>query len=123
MKKVKKFIENHNEPHEIKGSVNRHFTGFLDFIREQGVIGLAIGFILGGSVKNVVSSLVTDIINPILGLILGSTEDLASVTFPFFGAEIKYGSFLSVTLDFVVVALVVYFGVRILALDRLDKKK
>jgi large conductance mechanosensitive channel len=44
-----------------------YMKGFLNFIREQGVVGLAVGFILGGSVSKVVTSLVTDIINPVLG--------------------------------------------------------
>jgi len=35
--------------------------GFLDFIREQGVVGLAVGFILGGAVSKLVASLVADI--------------------------------------------------------------
>ena len=39
--------------------------GFLEFVREQGVVGLATGFILGGAVSKVVTSLVTDIINPV----------------------------------------------------------
>jgi len=45
--------------------------GFMDFIREQGVVGLAVGFILGGAVSKLVASLVTDIINPIIGIALG----------------------------------------------------
>lgn len=32
--------------------------GFLNFIREQGVVGLAVGFILGGAVSKVVSAIV-----------------------------------------------------------------
>jgi large-conductance mechanosensitive channel len=39
---------------------------FIDFIREQGIVGLAAGFILGGAVSKAVSALVTDVINPIL---------------------------------------------------------
>jgi large-conductance mechanosensitive channel len=34
-----------------------------------------------------------------------------------------YGDFLSVVIDFLVVALVVYGGVKILGVDKLDKKK
>ena len=32
--------------------------GFLEFVRTQGVVGLAVGFILGGAVSNVVKSFV-----------------------------------------------------------------
>ncbi len=97
--------------------------GFVDFIREQGVVGLAVGFILGGAVSKVVSALVTDIINPILGLVLGSAEGLTSATLKLGSAEILYGDLISVVIDFVVIALVVYFGVKMLGLDKLDKPK
>ena len=54
--------------------------GFTDFIREQGVVGLAVGFILGGAVSKVVSSLVSDIINPVLGIVLGAAGNLSECT-------------------------------------------
>ncbi len=97
--------------------------GFMEFVREQGVVGLAVGFILGGSVSKVVTSLVSDLINPILGLILGSTKGLESAYLNIFGAKMMYGHFLSVLLDFIVIAAVVYYVVHGLKLDRLDKKK
>ena len=97
--------------------------GFMDFIREQGVAGLAVGFILGGAVSKVVSSLVKDIINPILGIFLGATGDLATASFSLGKAEILWGSFISTLIDFLVIALVVYYGVKGLGLDKLDKKK
>lgn len=97
--------------------------GFLDFIREQGVIGLAVGFILGGAVSKVVTALVTDIINPLLGIVLGAAEGLKTASFGIGSARILYGDLLSVLIDFLVVALVVYYGVKILGLNRLDKSK
>lgn len=103
--------------------VTRQATSFLSFIREQGVVGLAVGFILGASVSKVVSSIVNDLINPFLGLLLGSKEGLAQAYFEVSGAKVTYGNFLSVLVDFVVIALVVYLMVRVLKLDRLDKKK
>ena len=97
--------------------------GFMDFIREQGVIGLAVGFILGGAVSKVVSSLVKDIINPLLGIILGAAGNLSSMSVKVGSAKILWGSFLSVSIDFIIIALVVYYGVTLLKLDKLDKKK
>ena len=47
--------------------------GFLDFIREQGVVGLAVGFILGGAVSKLVTAIITDIVNPILPACPGMT--------------------------------------------------
>lgn len=97
--------------------------GFVDFIREQGVVGLAVGFVLGGAVSKVVAALVTDIINPLLGMAMGAVGDLKSASFGIGSAQILYGDLISVVIDFIVVALVVYFGVKIIGLDKLDKKK
>ncbi len=97
--------------------------GFMDFVREQGVVGLAVGFILGGSVSKVVTSLVNDLITPLLGMILGTTEGLKNAYLEIAGNRIMYGNFLSVLIDFLIIALVVYFGVKGLKLDKLDKKK
>ena len=97
--------------------------GFIDFIREQGVVGLAVGFILGGAVSKVVTAVITDIINPLLGMALGAAGGLKTASFGLGSARILYGDLISVTIDFVVVALVVYFGVKLIGLDKLDKKK
>lgn len=96
--------------------------GFVDFIREQGVVGLAVGFILGGAVSKVVTSLVNDVINPVLGIILGAA-DLSGMKLVVGPAELMYGNFLTALIDFAVIAGVVYFGVKQLGLDKLDKKK
>lgn len=92
-------------------------------MREQGIVGLAVGFILGGSVSKVVSAIVTDIVNPVLGIALGAVGYLKDATMQIGPVKILYGHFLSVFIDFAVIALVVYYGVRIFRLDRLDKKK
>lgn len=107
----------------MKEKTKTHFAGFMNFIREQGVMGLAIGFILGGSVSKVVTSLVQDIIYPILGILLGATDGLAKASFKIASIEIMWGHFVSVLLDFVIIALVVYVGFKVLGLDKLDKKK
>ena len=97
--------------------------GFIDFIREQGVVGLAVGFILWGAVSKVVTALVTDIINPVVGLVIGSAGGLKTAYIGLGSQKIMYGDLISVLIDFLVIALVVYYGVKIIGLDRLDKKK
>ncbi len=97
--------------------------GFIHFIREQGVVGLAVGFILGGAVSKVVTAVVTDIVNPILGLALGVVDGVKTASISIGSAHILYGDLLSVLIDFIVVALVVYIGVKMLGIDKWDKKK
>jgi large conductance mechanosensitive channel len=91
--------------------------GFLEFIRSQGVAGLAVGFILGGAVAKLVASLVNDIINPILGFFLGAVAGLKDAFFQIGNAKIMWGSFVNTCIDFLVVSLVVYFGVVLLGLN------
>ena len=115
--------------------------GFLDFVREQGVVGLAVGFILGGAVAKLVSSVVNDLENPqnridqivssvvndlvnqILGIFLGAAGDLKTAYLQLGPAKLMLGSFIGNLIDFLVIAFVVYFGVKALKLDKLDKKK
>ncbi|MBP7060518.1 MAG: MscL family protein [Candidatus Moranbacteria bacterium] len=92
-------------------------AGFMDFIRKQGVVGLAVGFVLGGAVSKVVTALVTDIINPLLGILIGKTEGLKEAKLALSGVEILWGDFLSVTIDFLVIALVVYYAVKLLGIE------
>lgn len=96
--------------------------GFMDFIRKQGVVGLAVGFILGGAVSKIVTAIVEDIVNPIISGFMGSTAGLKNATLALGPAVIKWGDFISVLVDFIIVAAVVYFGVEWLGLSRLDKK-
>ena len=97
-------------------------SGFLNFLRKQGVIGLAVGFILGGAVSKVVAALVTDIINPIIGVILGKAETLAQASLSIGPVKLLWGDFVSVLIDFLVIAFVVYYGVKLLKLDTLETK-
>lgn len=97
--------------------------GFLNFIREQGVVGLAVGFILGGAVSKLVTALVTDIINPIINIGLGATSEIKTASISVGSSKILYGDLISVFIDFVVIAAVVYYGVKLIGLDKLDKKK
>lgn len=103
--------------------VKKKILGFIEFLRSQGVVGLAIGFILGQGAKDVVTSFVDDILGPLLGLIIGSKEGLESATFLVYGATVSYGNFLKLLMDFVIVAGIVYFVFKGFKLDRLDLKK
>lgn len=96
-------------------------VGFFDFIRERGVMGIAIGIIIGTTVTALVRSMVDDIINPIVSLFL--VEDtLKGATFHLGNATIGWGNFVSALLDFIIIALVIYVLFRIFRLEKLDKK-
>jgi large conductance mechanosensitive channel len=100
---------------KFKGQV----TGFLDFIRERGVMGLAIGFIMGGAVSKVTTSLSSDVINPALGIVFGSTSRISDLVL----GSIAIGKFIAAIVDFFVLAIVVYVLFKMLGLDKLDKPK
>lgn len=105
----------------------KHFGGFVGFMREQGVIGLAIGLVLGVQVKAVVDQLVASFVNPVLGLVMPGQGSLSVKQFTLTvgdkQAVFAYGAFLDVLISFFIVALVVYIMFKMLHLDKLDKKK
>jgi large conductance mechanosensitive channel len=103
--------------------LSTNMKGFVEFVRTQGVVGLAVGIILGGSVKNLVTSLVSDIINPIMGLFLGSAGSLKEAYLSIGPVKLMWGNFVNSVIDFAIIAAVVYFGVTALKLDKIDKKK
>ena len=100
---------------QLKGTV----TGFITFIRERGVMGLAIGFVLGGAVSKVTTSFSSDIVNPALSYFFGGTERLGDIMV----GSVAIGKFLAAILDFFILALTVYLIFRVLKLDTLDKPK
>ncbi len=102
---------------------------FSKFIRTQGVVGLAVGLVLGGAVGVMVKSLVDNIVMPPLGFLLGSTEGLKGLSLVIgktaSGADaiLRYGIFLNDFINFVVIALVVYMLISLFKIDKLDEEK
>lgn len=102
--------------------------GFINFIREQGVVGLAVGLTLGLAAKSLVDSFVNNLINPLVGVLYGGGQlsekswclksMAGKCTNP-----VSYGAFLNALINFVIIAAVVYFVVKTLKLDKLDKPK
>lgn len=104
-----------------------HANGFVDFIRTQGVIGLAIGLAIGTAAGVTVKALVEGFINPIVQFIVGSPERLSAATWhvELWGrtADFRWGAFVSSLITLLATALVIYLIVHLMKLDRLDKKK
>ena len=84
---------------------------FMDFIGKAGVLGLAIGFIMGTYIGSVVTALVQDIIMPVPGaLIPGGDWRKAVVSLPIgAGMNFAIGDFVGVIINFLIVAVVVFF--------------
>lgn len=106
----------------------KQVTGFLDFIRTQGVIGLAVGLLLGTAAGVLVKSLIDNIVMPPVGLLLGSAEGLKGLSWTIGTIDgnpaiIQYGTFLNDLINFFIIALVVYIVFHSLGLTKLDKKK
>lgn len=101
--------------------------GFIDFVREQNVVSVAIGLIFGLAAKSLVDSIVNNLINPIVGVILGS-NNLENKYFCLktvngvCTSKLGWGAVVSQIINFILILAVVYFTVKILKLDRLDKK-
>lgn len=110
------------------------FKEFRDFALKGNVLDLAIGVIIGAAFGNIVSSLVGDVIMPVIGAITGGL-DFSNYFIPLSGkvtaatlveakkqgAVLAYGNFLTITLNFIIIAFVLFLAIR--ALSRLIKKE
>lgn len=91
---------------------------FRTFVAQGNVLDLAVGVIIGAAFGKITTSLVEDILNPILGLAIGGVnfENLKVVLKEAVGEEpevaIMYGNFIQTLIQFLLVALVIFFIVR-----------
>lgn len=100
---------------------------FRDFAMKGNVVDLAVGVIIGAAFGAIVSSMVADIIMPIIGAATGGLDfsnyftglsksvtatNLADAKKQ--GAVLAWGNFLTLTLNFVIVAFVLFMVIRVM---------
>ena len=92
---------------------------FKEFAMQGNVMDMAVGVIIGGAFGKIVSSVVDDILMPLIGTIIG--KDFASLETVINGATVKYGSFIQNVVDFLIIALCIFFALK--AINKMGKKK
>ena len=107
---------------------------FKKFALRGNVIDLAIGVIIGAAFGAIIQSLVGDIIMPVIGAVTGGL-DFSNYFLPLShqvtagtlteakkqGAVIAWGNFLTITLNFIIIAFVLFLAIR--AVNRLVRKE
>jgi large conductance mechanosensitive channel len=92
---------------------------FKSFIMRGNVMDLAVGVIIGAAFGKIVSSLVSDIIMPLISLLTGGINFTGlSVRIAGTDAEpilLAYGKFIQATIDFLIIAAVIFLMIRLLA--------
>jgi large conductance mechanosensitive channel len=105
----------HKRPLKIQ---NLMLKEFQIFIAKGNVLDLAVGVVIGAAFGKITTSLVEDIINPILGLIIGGVDftQLKVVLKEAVGetpeVAVKYGNFIQVLIQFVIIAWVIFLIVK-----------
>ncbi|MBR6328718.1 MAG: large conductance mechanosensitive channel protein MscL [Lachnospiraceae bacterium] len=95
---------------------------FKEFALKGNVMDLAVGVIIGAAFQAIVSSLVDDIISPLIGLI-GDT-DFSERAVEVGDVSIRYGSFITAVINFLIMAIVIFFMMKgINKLTTLGKKE
>ena len=94
---------------------------FKEFLKEYKILGLAIAFIMGAAATSLVKSFVNDIVMPsITPFIAGGAWKTAVLTM---GPVVwSMGSFIGEAINFLVIALVIFFMVKIIV-NKDSKKK
>lgn len=84
---------------------------FKEFATKGNVVDLAIGVIIGGGFQKIVNSLVNDIIMPFISIFTGKI-DFNDMMFTIGNTSIKYGSFITNVVNFLIIAFCVFLLVR-----------
>lgn len=111
---------------------------FKKFALKGNVVDLAVGVIIGGAFGNIVTSLVKDVIMPVVGKVTGGLDfanyylplngqgsDLTLVEAQKQGAVLAYGNFLTILVNFIILAFIIFMMVRMInkARDLTEKKE
>lgn len=99
---------------------------FKDFAMKGNVIDLAVGVIIGAAFSKIVDSLVGDIIMPLVGKLVGGLDfsnyyialsgqdpSLTLAEAKKLGAVLAYGNFLTILLNFIILAFVIFQMVKV----------
>ena len=93
---------------------------FKAFAIRGNVIDLAVAVVIGAAFGKIVTSLVDTVLMPTIGLLLGGI-DFTKWGLPVGESTIAYGKFIQATVDFFIIALVIFLVIR--TLSRFEKKK
>jgi len=98
-------------------------SGFVGFLREYAVVGLAVGFIVGLQAQTLVKQLVSSFIEPLFSLLFGRDIDAQTFTLIFHGrsSSFSWGAFAYALLNFIFVLAAIYAIVKLFKLDKLNK--
>ena len=101
-------------------------TGFMAFLQERAIFGLAIGFVAGSQVQVVVKQFITSFVDPLFALLIPGNQALSSreliVQLGSRSAKFAWGALAYALLDFLFILLTIYLVMTIFKLDKLDKK-
>lgn len=92
---------------------------FKEFALKGNIIDMAIGVIIGGAFQKIVSSLVNDIIMPTLAIFTGKV-DFSDLVFTVGNSSMKYGSFITTIVDFLIIAFSIFIAIR--TINKLNDK-
>ncbi|WP_300766686.1 MscL family protein, partial [uncultured Bifidobacterium sp.] len=87
--------------------------GFKKFISRGSMIDMAVGVVMGTAVTAVVTSIVNNFINPLIAMIFGKPNMDGLLAFTFNNATISFGAILSAVLNFLLIAVAVYFCILV----------
>lgn len=109
----------------VVARVSDRTAGFVEFLRTQGVVGLAVGLAIGSVASSTVATIVQGFVNPLVQLAIGTQTKLQSQVWSvdLWGrkAEFMWGAVVSSLITLVATAFVIYLIVHYAKLDRLKK--
>lgn len=117
--------------------MKKFFQDFKAFINKGNVLDMAVGVVVGGAFGKITTSLVNDIIMPLIGKLIGGFDvsewkwvlteavEATETTEAVAEVAVRYGNFIQLILDFLIIAFSVFVVIRIIskAREKAEAKK
>ncbi len=102
--------------------IKKTLAEFKEFITKGNILDMAIGVVMGTAFGKIVTSVVNDLLMPLIGIILGGLN-FSALSITVRNSVITYGVLIQNIIDFLIVAVCLFFVIKMMAILKRKKKK
>ena len=102
--------------------IKKTLAEFKEFITKGNILDMAIGVVMGTAFGKIVTSVVNDLLMPLIGIMLGGLN-FSALSITVRNSVITYGVLIQNIIDFLIVAVCLFFVIKMMAIFKRKKKK
>lgn len=97
--------------------------GFMNFVKEQGVVGIAVGLTIGLAAVEMINRVLAALVTPLIEAATGEASIKDALAVEVGETTLKFGEALDAIIQFLILAFVVYIMIKAIGADKWDAEK